>query len=63
MSVIRNSDTPFTRHNRFTTGSQIVKPVWQPCWTNRHCSFNRVKRTESIVKPGCTTGCIVYTNI
>jgi len=20
----------------------VVKPVWQPCWMNSHCSFIRV---------------------
>jgi len=29
-----------------------IQPVWQPCWTNSHCSSNRV------VQPGLTTGCI-----
>jgi len=21
--------------------NQLYNPVWQPCWTNSHCSFNR----------------------
>ena len=52
--------------------------VWQPCWTNS-CSFNRLSNpvcqtglttvlneqlfVQLVVKPGCTTGCIMYTNI
>ena len=24
------------------TVQPVVKRVWQPCWTNKHCSFNRV---------------------
>jgi len=47
------TDTPFTRYNRFDNRlccvnkhpiQPVVKPVWQPvwqpCWTNSHCSFN-----------------------
>ena len=27
----------------------VVQPVWQPCWTNSHCSFNRL--SNGVVQP------------
>jgi len=26
-----------------------IRPVWQPCWTNSHCSFNRL--SNRVVQP------------
>jgi len=36
----------------------LCRPYWQPCWTNNHCSFNRLSNrvVQPVVKPGCTTG-------
>jgi len=44
-----------------TTGCQTVltigcQPVWQPCWTNSHCSFNRLSRRVVGPTTGLTTG-------
>ena len=29
----------------------VVKPVSQPCWTNSHCSFNRLSNCNRVVQP------------
>jgi len=34
----------------------FVKPVWQPCWMNSHCSVNRVEQTATVRSTGCQTG-------
>ena len=45
----------------------VIKPVWQPCWTNSHYSFNcqtrfdnHVERTVLFVQPVVKLGCTSY---
>ena len=40
----KSKDAPLCRLTLYPvyTIQPVVKPVWQPCWTNSHCSFNRL---------------------
>jgi len=37
----------FTRYSRLS--NRVVQPVWQPCWTNSHCSLNWL--SHRVVQP------------
>jgi len=36
--------------------NRVVQPVWQPCWTNSHCSFNVLKEQPLFASTDCQTG-------
>ena len=49
------TNTPFTWYSRLL--NRVVQTVWQPCWTNSHCSFHRLSNwvVQSVWQPAVYT--------